>query len=69
MMQDGEISRAEFDEKANQIFERLDANGDGVIARDEIPQPGKRFGMMGRMATPPAPADAPADAPAEPTDN
>lgn len=35
---DGKISKAEFDAEGSKLFARLDDNGDGKIASDEMPQ-------------------------------
>lgn len=35
---DGKISKAEFDAEGTKLFARLDDNGDGKIASDEMPQ-------------------------------
>ncbi len=39
---DGNITREEFLARPNQMFDRLDANNDGVISADERPQRGER---------------------------
>lgn len=49
---DGRISKAEFDAEGTRLLARLDANGDGKIASDEMPQRHwARFGgqMFDRM--------------------
>lgn len=51
--QDGQISRAEFDQWADEMFTKLDANGDQVISEDEKPKRGPR-GRMGRRGNPEA---------------
>lgn len=40
--EDGQISRVEFDQWADEMFTKLDANGDQVISEDEKPQRGPR---------------------------
>lgn len=47
---DGEISRAEFDQWADSLFTRLDADGNQVISEDEKPQ---RRGRLGHGGPPP----------------
>ena len=62
LMEDGQITREEFDAKAEEIFGRLDANGDGVISEDEMP--GRRFGKgfkPGANAEPAPSAETPSD--------
>ena len=51
--QDGQISRVEFDQWADELFTKLDANGDQVISEDEKPQRGPR-GRFGRHGNPEA---------------
>lgn len=45
---DGAISRAEFDTFTDEQFNRLDADGDGVISEEEKPQRSGRSGFRGR---------------------
>lgn len=45
---DGRLSRAEFVERSTEaLFERLDANADGVITPDEVPTRRRPFGLRG----------------------
>jgi Ca2+-binding EF-hand superfamily protein len=44
---DGKISKAEFDTESVALFKRLDKNGDGKIASDEVPA--RRWGGKGPM--------------------
>ncbi len=67
IMDDGQMTREEFDAKADEIFGRLDANGDGVISEDEMP--GRRFGKGPRPDPRPG-VEAPTETnPAVPSDN
>ena len=51
---DGVVTRAEYQAAVDARFARMDANGDGVLASDERPGPG-RHGMRGGDGAPPAP--------------
>lgn len=44
---DGNITREEFLARPNEMFQRLDANNDGVISTAERPQRGERHGERG----------------------
>lgn len=59
VMDDGQITREEFDTKVAEIFARLDANGDGVISQDEMP--GRRFGKGPKSGADAKPAPTPSD--------
>jgi Ca2+-binding EF-hand superfamily protein len=50
---DGKISKAEFDTESATLFKRLDKNGDGKIASDEVPARhwGGKGPMFGQMDT------------------
>jgi Ca2+-binding EF-hand superfamily protein len=50
---DGKISRVEFDAESAALFKRLDKNGDGKIASDEVPARhwGGKGPMFGQMDT------------------
>lgn len=70
---DGQITRAEWLQKAGEGFDRLDANKDGKLVVGEVPpppahhghhHPGPGFDDDGGPDAAPAPAPAPATAPA-----
>lgn len=54
--EDGKVTKAEFVAGADRVFERLDANGDNVIAEDELSarRAGPRKGKRGRSGAGPA---------------
>jgi len=41
---DGVVDRAEYEAAARERFDKLDANGDGVLTEDEVPGPRGRRG-------------------------
>jgi Ca2+-binding EF-hand superfamily protein len=54
---DGKVTKAEFQAAGEQMFQRLDKNGDGILEQDEMQGPhGGPNGDNGDMPPPPPPA-------------
>jgi hypothetical protein len=47
-MMDQDMTRAQAQQRADQMFQRFDANHDGVITRDEAQQAAAQFGGRGQ---------------------